>query len=455
MMIGISPAFPRGIARVAELHGGAAFDAVAFGLAFGSIALVIVASLALPVLRASSTRGGRVETASVSRPSLIGRAVTTMGLSPVAVSGARLALEPGAGRTSVPVRSTIAASVLSVVAIVAASTFGSSLRHMIDTPPLWGKNWHTSYGFEDEQGPAKNLATARAHPDVVAAEIGSNGIPMRIDNFTTNALLLDSGWSVTTPLIEGAYPRDDEIVVGPRTLRAIGKEVGDTVKVAPPGLTPQRLRISGVGVVPPMSETMQLGQGLLMPYTAADELEGAPPPDELFVRFKEGIDPAVARERLRAQLVDPSDDFSTTSPADLINLGRIDTLPIALAGVLGVLAGAIVAHMLLTSISRRRRDLAILKTVGFERKQVRRTVAWQASLLVVVSLIVALPLGIAGGRWLWSLLAGQLGVVPRPVVDVRWIAAIIPAALALANVVGIVPARRAARTAPAVVLRTE
>jgi ABC-type lipoprotein release transport system permease subunit len=122
--------------------------------------------------------------------------------------------------------------------------------------------------------------------------------------------------------------------------------------------------------------------------------------------------------------------------------------------VLMVLASGIIAHTLLTSVRRRRRDLAILKTLGFVARQVQSTVAWQATAIAGASLIVGLPLGLLAGRWAWILLTDQVAIVPAPVISPLLLLAI-PAVLLLANAIAAVPARAAARTQPAVILRTE
>ena len=83
-----------------------------------------------------------------------------------------------------------------------------------------------------------------------------------------------------------------------------------------------------------------------------------------------------------------------------------------LAGVLGALALATVGHTLVTSIRRRRRDLAVLKTMGFQRRQVSAAVAWQATTFAAVAALIGLPAGIAVGRLAWLALADQLGIVP-------------------------------------------
>src|SRR3989442_5046889 len=96
-------------------------------------------------------------------------------------------------------------------------------------------------------------------------------------------------------------------------------------------------------------------------------------------------------------------------------------------------------HTLVSSIRRRRRDLAILKTLGFLRGQVSAAVAWQATTLVVLALLIGLPLGIAAGRWGWNVFANQLGVVPQPRGSFLPLLLAIPATLLLADLIALIP----------------
>ena len=82
-----------------------------------------------------------------------------------------------------------------------------------------------------------------------------------------------------------------------------------------------------------------------------------------------------------------------------------------------------------------RRDLAILKTMGFVRGQVSATVAWQATTFAVVAILVGLPLGVAAGRWTWRLTAEQLGVASPPVTPPLLILAIATGAVVAANLI--------------------
>lgn len=79
-----------------------------------------------------------------------------------AVTGLRFALEPGTGRSAVPVRSAIVGTVLAGLILTATFTFGSSLTTLVSHPALYGWNWNyvvlSGYaGAEDL--PAQQTAT--------------------------------------------------------------------------------------------------------------------------------------------------------------------------------------------------------------------------------------------------------------------------------------------------------
>jgi predicted lysophospholipase L1 biosynthesis ABC-type transport system permease subunit len=142
-------------------------------------------------------------------------------------------------------------------------------------------------------------------------------------------------------------------------------------------------------------------------------------------------------------------------PGDVSSLARIANVPVLLAGLLAAMAIGVLAHTVITSIRRRRRDLAILKTLGFERRQLAGAVAWQATVLAAAGLVIGVPVGVAVGRWTWRAFADQLGVLPVPIIPVLAILIAVPSAVALANVIAVLPGRSAARTQAALVLRSE
>jgi ABC-type lipoprotein release transport system permease subunit len=68
---------------------------------------------------------------------------------------------------------------------------------------------------------------------------------------------------------------------------------------------------------------------------------------------------------------------------------------------------------------------------------------------------VGTPLGIVAGRWLWNLFAEQIYAVPYPTVPLTSVVLVAVGTLLVANVVAAVPARTAARTPTAFMLRSE
>jgi putative ABC transport system permease protein len=97
----------------------------------------------------------------------------------------------------------------------------------------------------------------------------------------------------------------------------------------------------------------------------------------------------------------------------------------------------------------------MLKTFGFERRQVRATLAWQATVLAAVGLVIGIPAGIAVGHLVWNAVADNLGIVDAVVLPVVAIAITVPAVVVLLNAVAYLPARSASRMWPATALATE
>jgi len=139
-------------------------------------------------------------------------------------------------------------------------------------------------------------------------------------------------------------------------------------------------------------------------------------------------------------------------PGDIESYSRIRATPIVLAALLAVLGIGVLAHLLVTSIRNRRRDLAIVKTLGATRRQLALAVAWQATPLVAVALVVGVPLGIVGGSLVWRAFANDLGIADAVSVPVLAFVGIVAAGLFLANLIALAPGRAAARTQAAVLL---
>lgn len=463
----LSPMMPIGPARVAEPHPGLAFNWAILGL--GGLAIVVVFALrvAPPVWRQAGQRtgDGAVSAKEVERPSRMLEMLTRSGVPLSATVGARLALEPGRGRTAVPVRSALAGTAVAVAAVAAALTFGTNLVRLVNTPRLYGQDWQVSVDVEFGQIAPRDVAKfLRQQPGVSGWTFGNHDdATIAGHHVAAIAITAGEGPAMFPTLVEGRAPRAlDEIVLGTKTLAGAHRHLGQTVMVAlQADNTPRPMRVVGRAVFP------FFGQGEVTPTGLGDGaalLDPGPNPDGFnFVLVgmvhgsTEHDDTARLARNLRATGVCHQDCRAVTAqrPADVKNYTRIKATPLALAGVLALLALATVAHLLFTSIRRRRRDLAVLKTLGFLRRQVSVAVAWQASIVVALALLVGLPLGVAAGRWAWLFFGTRLGVAPDPQVPLRPLLLSIPAALAIANAVAAAPGWVAGRLQPAPVLRTE
>jgi hypothetical protein len=452
---GLSALTPIGLARRAEISPGFSFDTAILLGGAAALALLLAGRAAITALRVARIRTGMPAAQAASHGSRMARWMARGGFPPAAVAGVRLAFEPGRDRTSVPVRSAIAGMAVALAAVMAALVFGSSLAHVIDDPAVAGWNWDVAVGNPHSgDTSAQTEPQLRKNPDVagftatavVDGRLGGRGVPIAGMQPVTGA--------VAPPVLAGRLPRTSgEIALGGRELRALHKSIGG-LTMARGASGPVALHIVGQVILSPeiTNEQTQLGSGGVMTLTGAGALSKTPLFRNVFlVQLRRPADQA-AIARLKQQF--PGVVLPAVPPPEVGDLRGVNGLPLALALLLALLATGTVAHTLLTSVRRRRRELAILKAVGFVTGQVRATVAWQATAIAASSLIIGLPLGIAAGRWAWTLLASQFAIEPVPVISPLVLFAF-PAVLVLANAIAVFPAQAAARTQPAVVLRAE
>ena len=139
--------------------------------------------------------------------------------------------------------------------------------------------------------------------------------------------------------------------------------------------------------------------------------------------------------------------------AEIVNADNVSNSSALLGVAVAIAALASLALALTSAVRDRRRQLALLKALGFTRRQVSATVAWQATTVLAVGLVVGVPLGIVLGRVLWDQFARQLDVVAQPAVPAILIGIVVVAALVATNALAALPAHSARGVAPASALR--
>ena len=458
--VALSPLTPIGVARLAEPAPGVAVDWLILTVGALAIVALIAGCAMLPAWRAARTSGdalGVMDLAGPRRPSWLAGALAGAAVPPTAALGVRLALEPGRGRTAVPVRAALVGTVAAVCAVTAAASFEASLAHLVATPPAYGVTWDLAVGSFGLAATAEPVAKRLVnHPDVAAAAARLGFPAMWIDGQEIPVVAIEPRKGSLPPaVVEGHEPRQpDEIALGSITLRSLGKQMGDSVIVAGPwGM--QRARVVGRAVLnhDDWNPWTTPGKGGILDPTFLRRHPITVGPETFLVR----LDPARDRDEAMARLRRDFPGAITISgpPADVRNLQRIAELPALLAALVALVALGTVAHALVTSVRRRRRDLAILKTLGFLRGQVAATIAWQATTFAVIALGLGIPLGVAAGRWAWRLTASQLGLGSVEVVPFPAILAAAAGSILAANLVAAIPGWAARRLRPATALRSE
>jgi predicted lysophospholipase L1 biosynthesis ABC-type transport system permease subunit len=214
-------------------------------------------------------------------------------------------------------------------------------------------------------------------------------------------------------------------------------------------------RIVGQAVLPSLSDPQPLADGAVFTARGLARLGAADGGWNLVVRLAPGLSLKEAVRRLRPITGTSGSPITPVVPTEIDRVRRIEGLPTALAGFVAIVALVAVGFALVTAVRRRRRELAVLKTLGFSRRQVRATIAWHASTVAAVGVVIGLPLGLVAGRIVWLVVADELGVATDPTWPVLGIVLLVPAAFLAVNLIAMLPALRAANTRPAVVLRSE
>ncbi|MEO8265278.1 MAG: FtsX-like permease family protein [Ilumatobacteraceae bacterium] len=365
----------------------------------------------------------------------------------------------------------LAGCAVAVAAVVAAVVFGANLTGMIHDPDQYGWPWDvaviTGAGYGDTM------------PDAVAKTLRHDPAVQDYGIFGFDSSITFEGRSVPTVLaLPGAGPapfpvvagrlatHPGEVVLGGATARRLHLSIGDDVTVGSPvGDLPTE--VVGIVAMPYLGSFLAdrtgLGEGAFMPI-AFDPEPGSPdqfPGTLTAIRLRPGTDAAKFLARIQPKLQGwdangappTATHAAAVRPPAIINAGTIRVAPLALGGILGVGLAIGMALSIGVSVRDRRRELAIVRALGFRRSDVRATVVWQAMAIVAVGLVVGMPLGVIAGRGAWRVFAHQLGVVPSA--DVSFVALI---AVALGSVVlGLLaaagPIRTAVRIVPSDVLR--
>jgi hypothetical protein len=383
----------------------------------------------------------------------------------------RLALESGRGRRSVPLHGALIGTALSVAAITAAVTFGANLVHLKETPRLYGQTWDAAVDLQFGVITAQHFGEIAAHvPGVTGWTFGLHGT-VTIDHAVVPAIGLAPGRGpILTPTILTGHPMAGrgQLVLGTLLLRHDRIKLGQRIRISASG-RPGVARVVGSAIFPYFGQgsftPTDLGQGAIVPASllAAEATEANGPGfNFVLLTFASGpgkaADLAAFRRAIApfcASVQQSTCVLTRQQPNGVTTFARVDATPEILAGLLAVIGLGVLAQFSFQSARFRRRDFAVLRTLGLGRRQLTAVTAWQISTLAVLALLLGEPAGSAAGRAAWAIFARQLGISPATVVPLGTVLILIPAVLLAANLVAAWPGRRTARVSPAELLRAE
>jgi hypothetical protein len=468
----LSPIAPIGEARIAETSTGITFDTPVLLLGTLATVAVVLALGIWPALRAAHTLRPDDQPAAPHPSAVVGHLAAT-GAPPSAVIGVRNALERRSGGAPVPVGSALLGTVLAVIALCGTAVFGASLSHLTATPRLYGDRFQLSFSDLSTGGP--NPAVLRSLEQNRAVTGIMKGIGLT--EISVNKVLVGgvAGTAIRGRLlfsaVDGHLPSgDNQIGLGATTMRQAGAHLGSvvhvTVSLPSGGKRTVPLRVVSQISFPVVAEAVGLGTGVAFTIAGYEAAVCPPGHGQAACRAAVGgtdngavLASVVSGPRGQAaikQYLNESAANATVpiTPTSLINFGEAVNFPLIFGAMLAVFGAATLLHLLVVSVTRRRREVGLLKVLGFVNGQVASAVAWQATTLALVGIVIGVPLGVVIGRVVWTAFASNLGVVPVSVVPIWLICELVAGVLVVANLIAVAPALVATRSKPGELLRT-
>jgi hypothetical protein len=468
----LSPVAPLGEARLAEASTGIAFDTPVLLLGALAIVAVVVALGLWPASRAAHTVGAGNQ-ALGSHPSAVAGHLAATGAPPSAVIGIRNALERRSGGTPVPLGSALLGTVLAVIALCGTAVFGASLSHLTATPRLYGDTFQLNFNDQNGGGPYPAVLRSLEHNRAVTGITEGIGLTeISVNKVSVGGI---AGTAIRGRLllstVAGHLPNGDhQIGLGATTMRQAGTHVGSVVRVTVSlpsgGKRTVPFRVVSQISFPVLAGTVSLGTGAA--FTIAGYEDAVCPSGShqaacraAVVATNNGgvLASVVSGPRGQAAVnhyldADRSIAAPATAPTSLINFGEAVNFPLIFGAMLAVFGAATLLHLLVVSVSRRRREVGLLKVLGFVNGQVVSAVAWQATTLALVGIVIGVPLGVVVGQAVWKAFASNLGAIPVSVVPIWLIGVLVAGVLVVANLIAVAPALAATRSKPGDLLRT-
>lgn len=450
--IAASGRFPIGRAREAEVDPGIRVEPRLLLLVLLLLAILGGWSL-LSARRVTRDRTG----APGPRRSRFAARVARLGARPSTVMGVRMAIEPGTGVTSIPVRSAIVGAVVAIAAVTSVAVVSKTAEDVAAEPTRYGWVWSTVP--DDLSDDPEATAQAAAEVDGVDAVAGLWFTTVSLDGEQVPAAALEPlAGSMAFTQFEGRQPTGpSEVAIAPTLAEDLDLEIGDQLTLdagGEDGGTGASIDLEVVGTVvgPPIDDFYR---EVVLSVDGLNALAQSEPTAYLAIRYEADASAAGVEDDLEALGYRFTSSAYPKPPSQVEQFRTVAPLLWGLILLVALLGALGLVHFLATTIRRRRGDLAVLRALGFTRRDVRRSITWQAVTAAAVGLIVGIPLGVAAGRTAWLVTVASLGIVDDPSTPWAFLAGAVAAGIVGSMVVSIAPGQIAARRSVVDVLRAE
>ena len=269
------------------------------------------------------------------------------------------------------------------------------------------------------------VALLRAQPEVerVSPVLGGQlHFPSRRGTVTAAALGVESSVQGDYELVKGRTPASaDELVANDATLRAISKDVGDTVSAAA-GYDPQLRGLSGVRTLRIVGRVRFVymaaeQRGASLPLATLRAMQGAGAEGRIslaMVRLRAGADADEMRTRVERMLP----RVSVVSTADAIRqvderLSYFRQLAVILGAVSLIVGFLLVTTLMTVSVNERIGEIAVMRAIGVRRARIVAQIVVEGAAIMAVATPLGLALGLVTARYLNSILARFPGLPER------------------------------------------
>ncbi|WP_433855280.1 ABC transporter permease [Streptomyces kronopolitis] len=310
------------------------------------------------------------------------------------------------------------------------------------------------------------VAAVRPSAEGAATMNAADNTPLRVKpgaNLADGYLPGTDGKDRRYPLAEGRAPQNSgELAVDGTTATAGGLRLGDKVTLATDGPVMTK-RLVGI-VTTKDTRVTAAGTLALFDKATAQQLFASPGHyTSIDLTAAPGTAPSALAQRVTDAL--PADRAEATTGAALADQQTVlvDTLtrgytklPLVFAGISLFIGSFLIVNTFTMLVTRRTREIALLRAIGATRRQVSRSVLLEALLAGLVASAAGFLLGLGIASVLPGILSTDGSALPQGplVIGPRPVAAALGVGVGVTVLAAWLPSRKAAKVAPVEAMRT-